>query len=459
MKISDSENRLLKKPKTFEELLENDPFGLLDNVGEKRLSMSDYDKIDVFIQEAAEFVKEHKRLPDADSDVFEEQLLAEKLAPLIRDYPEKKAYLESFLPDRDKNVSEDTGLNTQITKDNQGDAKLRAKVAHLETQVFDSIDDVFSNDPLGLLNDVGDKPIEKEDWNKDRVKEQSSSVDGVVTRAIKCPDFYKYQRYFDEIDLLLKQGHLEAKDVVGDSAYIGLGNIFVIDGMMSLIAEAYEDAAQYDLSKSKLRYRVKQIFANGTESRPLSTSIKSSFYKSEPPCKRISSADHTGTKFLADMGDELSKAQSGSANAIMTGYVYILSSESNNPVIRDYTEHSNLVKIGYCTTDVKTRIANAANEPTYLCAPVKVLKTFKCYNFDPQNLEDILHTILGPHRLNVELRDGNGILFRPKEWFTVSVQTASEIVEHLFSGDLSHYYIDPIQGKLKRKQDPNKAKD
>ena len=406
------------------------------------------------------FIKEQQRFPDANSDVFEEQLLAMKLAPLIRDYPEKKAYLESFLPmGRDKNLTQDTDLNTRITKDNQEPAKLQDMVAELETRVFDSIDDVLSNDPLGLLSDVGDKPIEKENWNKNRVKEQSSSIDGVVTRATKCPDFYKYQRYFDEIDQLLKQGHLEAKDVVGDSAYIGLGNIFVIDGMMSLIAEGDEDAAQYDFSKSKLRYRVKQIFANGTESRPLSTSIKSSFYKSEPPCKRISSADHIGTKFLEDMGDELSKAQSGSANAMMTGYVYILSSESNNPVIRDYTEHSNLVKIGYCTTDVKTRIANAANEPTYLCAPVKVLKTFKCYNFDPQNLEDILHTILGPHRLNVELRDGNGILFRPKEWFTVSVQTASEIVEHLFSGDLSHYYIDPIQGKLKRKQDPNKAKD
>ena len=61
MKIYDSENRLLKRPKTFEELLENDPFGLLSNVGEKRLSMSDSDKINVFIMEAAEFVKEHKR--------------------------------------------------------------------------------------------------------------------------------------------------------------------------------------------------------------------------------------------------------------------------------------------------------------------------------------------------------------------------------------------------------------
>ena len=57
MKISDSENRLLKRPKTFEELLENDPFGLLDNVGEKRLSMSDSDKIDELFKDVAAFIR------------------------------------------------------------------------------------------------------------------------------------------------------------------------------------------------------------------------------------------------------------------------------------------------------------------------------------------------------------------------------------------------------------------
>ena len=145
------------------------------------------------------------------------------------------------------------------------------------------------------------------------------------------------------------------------------------------------------------------------------------------------------------------KTSEGSVNAIMTGYIYILSSKSTNPIIKKFTEQSSLVKIGYCTTDVATRIANAAKDPTYLCAPVNVLKTFKCYNFDPQNLEDILHTILASHKLNVELKDSNGNTFRPREWFTVSVQTASDIVDHLFAGDIANYYIDNIQGKLKRK--------
>ncbi len=135
----------------------------------------------------------------------------------------------------------------------------------------------------------------------------------------------------------------------------------------------------------------------------------------------------------------------------MTGYIYILSSKSSHPVIQEFTKSSNLVKIGYCTTDVEARIANASHESTYLYVPVNILKTYKCYNFDPRNLEDVLHTILSKHRLNVQLKDQGGIAYIPKECFTVSVNTASDIIEHLFAGDINLYYVDSIQGKLKRK--------
>lgn len=432
-----------KKPESFDELLQDDPFGLLANVGEKRLSMSVSDKIKAAFEEIADFVKSNNRLPSVDSDDFDEELLAEKFNALIMDAPEGKTYCESFLEEnKDKNLLDGMHIFSK-------EKSLDAHIEKMETTEYNSVDDIFNDDPFGLLSDVGDKAVESESWNKE--KRQSGSADGVVTRATQCLDFYKYQRYFNEIERLLSEGHLEGKNIVGDSASVLLGDIFVIDGMMSLIAEADVESARYDKVKSKLRYRVKQIFSNGTESRPFSTSIKSSFYKSEPPCKRIVHTDEIGLNFLEDMHNELEKTENGSVNAIMTGYIYILSSKSKHPVIKKFTEQSNLVKIGYCTTDVATRISSAEKDPTYLCAPVNVLKIFKCYNFDPQNLEDILHTILASHKLNVELKDSNGNTFRPREWFTVSVQTASDIVDHLFAGDIANYYIDNIQGKLKRK--------
>lgn len=438
-----------KKPESFEELLLDDPFGLLDNVGEKRLSMSVSDKIKAAFEEIAEFVKKNQRLPSLDTDDFDEELLAEKFNALIKDAPEGKVYCESFLEEnKDKNILE--GLHIFKKEPTKEEQQISEQIDKMESKSYDSIDDIFNDDPLGLLNDVGGEAIEPEYWRKDR-DTASNSVDGKVAKPVTCKDFYKYQRYFDEINRLLSEGHLTTVPIHGEGASIELADIFVINGMMSLIAEVDEDSYKIKSSR-KLTYRVKQIFINGTESNPLSTSIKSTFYsKTDIPSRRIVQNDYIGAEFIESMRDELERQSAGSANAVMTGYVYILSSKSSHPVIRKFTEASNLVKIGYCTTDVATRISGAEHSSTYLCAPVNVLKTYKCFNFDPKNLEDVLHTILASHRLNVELKDGKGNTYKPEEWFTVSVDTADAIINHLFAGDISNYYIDKIQGKLKMK--------
>ena len=434
-----------KKPESFDELLQDDPFGLLANVGEKRLSMSVSDKIKAAFEEIADFVKSNNRLPSVDSDDFDEELLAEKFNALIKDAPEGKTYCESFLEEnKDKNLLEGMHIFSK-------EKSLDDHIEKMETTEYNSVDDIFNDDPLGLLSDVGDKAVESENWHKER-EDSSSTVDGKVAKQKVCKDFFKYQRYFDEINRLLSEGHLISVPIHGDNASIQLADIFVVNGVMSIIADVDDDSTYKIKSSRKLTYRVKQIFINGTESTPLSTSIKTTFYaKSDIPGRRIIHADPIGLNFIEDMRNELVKTSEGSANAILTGYIYILSSKSKHPVIKKFTEQSNLVKIGYCTTDVATRIANAEKDPTYLCAPVNVLKTFQCYNFDPRNLEDVLHTILASHKLNVELKDTNGNTFRPREWFTVSVETASDIIDHLFAGDIADYYIDKIQGKLKRK--------
>ena len=442
-------DQLEKTPESFDELLKSDYFGLLNNLGEKRFSMSISDKIKASFEEVAEFVRKKDRLPSIETDDFEEELLAIKFNTLIKDAPEGKIYCESFLEEnKDKNVLD--GMHIFQKTQYNFDKKIQEDIEAMETKSFESMDDIFNNDPLGLLQDVGDTAIENESWNKNR-DNLSNSIDGKTAKTVVCKDFFKYEKYFNEINKLLADGHLIDIPIQGESASIELADIFVINGIMSIIADVYN--SKYRIKSSgKLTYRVKQIFVNGKESSPLSTSIKTSFYTGgDIPCKRIIRNDCIGDEFIESMRSELEKMADGISNDIITGYIYILSSRSTHPVIKKFTEQSNLVKIGYCTTDVATRIANAKNEPTYLCAPVTVLKTFSCYNFDPQNLEDVLHTILDNHRLNIEIKDKNGNIFRPKEWFTISVQTASDIIDHLFAEDITDYYVDKIQGKLKRK--------
>ena len=86
----------LKRPKSLEDVFSDDPFGLLDNLGSKRQSLSVSEKVKLIFEEIAEFVKENQRLPSVDSDDFDEELLAEKYNTLIKEAPEGKAYGESF---------------------------------------------------------------------------------------------------------------------------------------------------------------------------------------------------------------------------------------------------------------------------------------------------------------------------------------------------------------------------
>ncbi|WP_434082206.1 GIY-YIG nuclease family protein [Escherichia coli] len=48
---------------------------------------------------------------------------------------------------------------------------------------------------------------------------------------------------------------------------------------------------------------------------------------------------------------------------------------------------NNLYKIGYSTTPVMQRIANAENEPTYLMASVQLVSEFECYNMKTHKFE------------------------------------------------------------------------
>lgn len=73
---------------------------------------------------------------------------------------------------------------------------------------------------------------------------------------------------------------------------------------------------------------------------------------------------------------------------VESGTIYVLRSKSAHPeiaVIKD------LYKIGFTVTSVESRIANAKSEPTYLCADVEVVATWKVYNVKSSTLEALMH--------------------------------------------------------------------
>ena len=123
------------------------------------------------------------------------------------------------------------------------------------------------------------------------------------------------------------------------------------------------------------------------------------------------------------------------------GYIYVLSSKSEDEKISTI---ENLFKIGYSKTEVQERIKNAVKEPTYLMAPVKVITIWKCYNMNPQKLEQLLHNFFGSACLNIDVFDENKKRYAPREWFIAPLHVIEKAVELIISGEIIRYKFDSV---------------
>lgn len=444
-----------KRPNSLDELFADDSLGLLEDVGKAKLSMKDTDKVVSDLEEIKAFIVSNQRLPKESSDSLDEKVLARKYKKVVASYPDAKNQCNALLPEELRSSVEKTASRSKMTRDEL----IKKEVEAMQSQIFTDLDSVLDSDIFGLLDDddgVGDCVVEHEHWrDTERYKAKQLEFEEPAARATPCKEFFKYAPYFEEAKRLLYESHLKQEKIVGGGEKLDVlpGSFYIVDGVLSLIVEGSKDESRESKAGRKSRYRVRQIFDNGTESYPFSTSVKASFYKSVTPSMRLVETDEEGHEFIQKIIREVDPFFRAVENIDqITGYVYILATQSTDPVIREFLQHSHLVKIGYTSNTVEERIANAADEPTYLCAPVQVLKSIKCIGLDAHVLEDALHTIFAGHKLNVTLHDRSGKSYRPREWFTVSYETAVAVVEHIIAGDLNLYYVDPIQGKLKLKQ-------
>ena len=119
--------------------------------------------------------------------------------------------------------------------------------------------------------------------------------------------------------------------------------------------------------------------------------------------------------------------------------IYILKSLSNEDIIQT---KKNLYKIGFSTTTVETRIKNAKQDPTYLMADVKTVAAYEVYNVNPHKLEQLIHKFFGNSCLDMEIYDGNGKLYKPREWFIAPLEIIEEAIELIVNGKILNYRYD-----------------
>ena len=143
-------------------------------------------------------------------------------------------------------------------------------------------------------------------------------------------------------------------------------------------------------------------------------------------CKNLYSNGYA-VQNMAELDDDyLVRKFTANEHDVESGMVYVLRSLSENPEISSIP---NLYKIGFTTIPLEARIANARNEPTYLCADVEVVATWRIYNVKTSVFESLLHKLFDAVQFQVVV-DGTV----PKEWFVVPLNIIEQAVFCLING-------------------------
>ena len=280
---------------------------------------------------------------------------------------------------------------------------------HRELTEEEQLEEIL-NDPL--LADIEDGVdlglLDVPEYMRQRLEARKEAE--YIGKRRPCEDFDNFADGFKEIQQGLKSG--KYKLIKFSIKRLKVGSYFVEDGMIGYLA-AFDDEGINRHGDRDGRTRV--IYENGVES-----DIK---YKTI--AKNLSVTGYSVVD-CSDLTDEdFEKGFTLTDKDVESGTIYVLRSKSSRPEIAALKD---LYKIGFTVTSVESRIANAKNEPTYLCADVEVVATWKVYNVKSSTFEALIHKLFAPVQLQVTV-DGHW----PKEWFIVPFKVIEEAIKFIIA--------------------------
>jgi hypothetical protein len=352
-------------------------------------------------EEIERFVDEHGRLPKHgdDRDIFE-RLYAVRLER-IRESPECREVLR----DRDPR-----GL------------------------LGDAADVSVKHDPTDeeLLSELGGVNNSEDDLTRlvhVRSREEIRAAEEIARRN-KCEDFDDFKPIFKQIEADLSTGKRLTVKYEGDSD-IKKGDVFIIGGQKAIVASAGEEfVSNYDRPDRRLRV----VYDNATENDLLLRSLQRALHRDKASRRIVEPRLEPLFSDIEEEGD------------LTTGYIYVLRSKSDHPFI---AEHRSVVhKIGVTGGNVKSRIANAKNDSTYLLADVEVVATVKLANINAKRLEALIHKFFSGARLVLTIKDRFGIDVESREWFLIPLPVIEEVIDKISNGTIGNFRYDAENARL-----------
>jgi hypothetical protein len=293
---------------------------------------------------------------------------------------------------------------------------------------INSVEDIFEDDDFDLLGDSEDSI-----FNIKHVKTVKRAERDSVDRRKSCKDFKKYKDLFPVVQKELNSGQRKIIEFEGTGYNITKGSFYILSGILLYVEDINLTSKDEIIDSVVVRKdgRTRCIFENGTESSMLYRSLAKVLTKEG--------------KIVSSVGEHFSDIKNVDEDDKSAGFIYILSSQSQDPRIHSI---SNLFKIGYATTPVAKRISNAANEPTYLMAPVNVVAEYECYNMNTQKFENLIHTVFKNVCIDVDIADLQGNMCKPREWFSVPVEQINTAIELIVNGQIVNYRYNSTTNKV-----------
>lgn len=330
----------------------------------------------------------------------------------------------------------------------RGNPTYRALVAHLDKHGLlagaaddiqaepEDVDDDALLEELGLATEAEDS-ITQLKYVKPRA--EVHAAEEVASRQ-PCKDFARFKPLFADVQNDLDSGRRETRRLKAPEEdasdeikldEIKPGTFFVVGGQIAYIAgSSGEMRTRYDRRDARLRV----IYDNGTEADLLMRSFQRSLHRD--PSARVITDLNAGPLFAGEADED--DAESGT--------IYVLRSASDHPLIAESREF--IHKIGVTGGEVSKRITGAKDDPTYLFADVEVVATYKLYNINRSKLENLLHRIFAPARLDLQMDDRFGRPVKAREWFLVPLTVIDEVVSKVKDQTITEFSYDPQTASL-----------
>lgn len=416
--------------RSFEDIFdEEDEFGLLDVKPRSSIPATPETRNAGIVAQVNDFYEAHGRLPDDNSLDLDEMKLgtiwrsirtSPSEAMMAVDRNKLLGYGHPASPTSGQGADKQDGPVAESARDWRDEPS--------DEEIPESLEDIFGEDD----EDLPEAAVVLRHVTPASEREQPAHR----ADMFPCRDFDLFEQGFLDMQKRLDSGERAVSPIEDrQELRVNEGDYLIHRGLLAYVAEKTE------LSRrgGKPDHRLRLVFSNGMENDPLMSSLRKALATDK-------TARYIHRPGIGPLDPDWQ------ADALeLTGTIYVARSKSDRPEIREV--RNILHKIGVTSQDVKRRVADARNDPTFLLSDVDIVATYDLKNLSRRKIEDLLHRFFDPARPSgLTITDRFGKKVRPREWFYVLPEHVREAVRLIENGTLHLHRYDPARQKIVKKE-------